>query len=282
MEDSSQHGTLLRADSPASGAIRTLWVFLPLLGLKYSHRRDKHSEQQHHEFLNTVQKERVTVQSWDLVADVVRSLASTSDSFADVRIIGLVGNPLDCDPWLNTHTIGYYECLALPQQCLARDYDEVPIVDCIFITILRCVALRQNNNDVIIYTNGDLVFSPSKLVAVLSFVYCRPDNDAGEGAILVGQRRDTPLMDNEDHAKDGKKLLEGDFLTADNFQHFFSHALNSSRLHADFGVDYFIFPAPVLSSLISTRGFPPFLVGRYRWDNALLASFILDECGCFT
>jgi len=72
-------------------------------------------------------------------------------------------------------------------------------------------------------------------------------------------------------------LLEGGFLTLDNFQHFFHQALTTSVLHTDFGVDYFILPAEVLSSLMSTKGFPPFLVGRYRWDNALLASFILDE-----
>jgi len=144
-------------------------------------------------------------------------------------------------------------------------------------TILHHIALRHNNNDVIMYTNGDLVFPSSKLVTVLSFVYCQPDNDKEKGAILVGQRRDTPMMDDEDHERDGNKLLESGFLTTDNFQHFFSHGLSTSILHADFGVDYFVFPAPVLSSLISTRDFPPFLVGRYRWDNALLASFILDE-----
>jgi len=160
---------------------------------------------------------------------------------------------------------------------MGQDYDEVPTIDCIFLTILHHVALRRKNNDVIIYTNGDLVFPSSELLAVLSFVYCRPDDDSEKDAILVGQRRDTPLMDGEDHDTDGNKLFEGGFLTVDNFQHFFSQALTTSVLHADFGVDYFILPAPVLSSLILTRGFPPFLVGRYRWDNALLASFILDE-----
>jgi hypothetical protein len=81
-------------------------------------------------------------------------------------------------------------------------------------------------------------------------------------------------MDDEDHDTDGNKLLEGGLLTADNFQDFLSHALVASVLHADFGVDYFILSARVLSSF---KSFPPFLVGRYRWDNALLASFILDE-----
>lgn len=62
-----------------------------------------------------------------------------------------------------------------------------------------------------------------------------------------------------------------------SFQQFFHQALTASALHADFGIDYFILPVRVLSSFISTKGFPPFLIGRYRWDNVLLALFILDE-----
>jgi hypothetical protein len=238
-----------------------------------------HSDQQHRGFLNTVQKERVTVQGWGLVAEAIKSFASgeTSAPFADVRIIGLVGHPLDCDPWLNTHTIGYYECLPLPSQCLSREFHEVPTVDCIFETILHSVALHHKDTDVIIYTNGDLVFPASKLLAVLSFVYCDRDTSNKKDAILVGQRRDTPFMD--DNGTDGNMLLEDGLLTVDNFQHFFHRALTTSVSHADFGVDYFILPAQVLSSLMSTKGFPPFLVGRYRWDNALLASFIMDEIG---
>jgi len=277
MEDPSWHGTSLPADTSASGTIRRLWVFLPLLGLKYARRRGLHSDQQHHGFLNTVEKERVTVQGWGLVADAIRSFAfgGISAPFADIQIIGLVGNPLDCDPWLNTHASRCYKCLALPPQCLSRDFDEVPTVECIFETILHYIALHHSDNDVIIYSNGDIVFPALKLLAVLSFVYCHPDTSSKKDAILVGQRRDTPLMD--DDGTDESKLLEGGLLTADNFQHFFHQALTTGVLHADFGVDYFVLPASVLSSLISTKGFPPFLVGRYRWDNALLAFFILDE-----
>jgi len=276
-EDSFWHGTSLHADSPASGATRTLWVFLPLLGLKSARRRGMHSDQQHHGFLNTVRKERVTVQGWGLVADAIRSSPSdeTSAPFADIRIVGLVGSPLDCDPWLRTHASRRYKCLALPPQCLSREFDNVPTLDCIFETILHHVAFGHNHNDMIIYTNGDLVFPASKLLAVLSFVYCHPDTSDEKDAILVGQRRDTPVMD--DDGTDGNKLLEDGLLTANNFQHFFHQALTTSVLHADFGVDYFILPARVLSSLVSTKGFPPFLVGRYRWDNWLLASLILDE-----
>ena len=150
MKNSPLHGTLLDANSPASAVPRTLWVFLPLLGLKYARRRGMHSNQHRHDFLDTVQKERVSVQSWGLVADAIRSFASgeTSAPFADVRIIGLVENPLDCDPWLKTHASASYECLALPQQCLSREFDEIPTVDCIFETILHHTAVHHNDNDV--------------------------------------------------------------------------------------------------------------------------------------
>lgn len=258
---------------PASGANRILWVFLPLLGLKNARRRGLYSEEQRHDFLNTVQKERVSVQSWSLVAGANKSFASTLAPFADVRIIGLVGNPLDCDPWLNTHVSRCYKCLSLPARCLSREFDEIPTVDCIFETILQHVGLPHNDNDVIIYANGDLIFPAFKLLALLSFVYCHSDTNNNKDAVLVGQRRDTSLMDDAD----GAKLLESGLLTTDNFQLFFSEAMATSVLHADFGIDYFVLPAPVLSSLISTTGFPPFLTGRYRWDNVLLASFILDE-----
>jgi len=104
-----------RRDSP-SGAIRKLWVFLPLLGLKHARRHDIHSNQHHHDFMNTVQKERLAVQSWGLVADAIRLFASdgTSAPFVGIRIIGLVGNHLDCDPWLDIQASRSYECLALP------------------------------------------------------------------------------------------------------------------------------------------------------------------------
>jgi hypothetical protein len=278
-ENSSWHGTSLHTDSPVSNATRTLWVFLPLLGLKYARRHGRHSDQQQRGFLNNVQKERVTVQSWGLVADAIWSFASSGASapLADVRVIGLVGNPLNCDPWLNTHVSRCYECLALPPQCLSPEFDEIPTVDCIFETILHHVPSRHNENDVIIYTNGDLVFPASKLLAVLSFVYCHPTTSKEKDAILVGQRRDTPLMDGKDH----DKLLDGSPLTAETLEYFFFQALATSVLHADFGVDYFVLSARVLSYMTSTKGFPPFLVGRFRWDNALLASFILDEIAPF-
>jgi hypothetical protein len=234
-----------------------------------------YSEGQRHDFLNTIQRERVSVQSWGLVADAIRSFSfsETSVPFADIRIIGLVGNPLDCDPWLNTHVSRDYKCLSLPPRCLSREFDDIPTVDCIFETILHQVGLRNNDNDVIIYTNGDLVFPAFKILALLSFVYCHSDISTMKDAVLVGQRRDTSLMDD----LDGAKLLKSSLLTMDNFQHFFSQALTTSVLHADFGVDYFFLSAQALSYFISTKGFPPFLVGRYRWDNALLASFILEE-----
>jgi len=124
--NTSWPGTLLDTDSPPSGVTKTLWVFLPLLGLKYARRRGMHSNRHRHDFLDTVQKERVSVPSWGLVADAISSFASGENfaPFADVRIIGLVENPLDCDPWLETHTSASCECLALPQQCLSREFDE--------------------------------------------------------------------------------------------------------------------------------------------------------------
>ena len=275
------HGDLMDVDIPVP-AKATLWVFLPLLGLKQVRRPRPGIQggQWQRDSFNTVQKERVAVQSWGLVADAIHdsfaSTASASVYAVDVRIVGLVGNVVDCDPWLMTHALGYYVCRALPPECLNHDYDGIPSVDCIFETILQQVTTtRHDGDDVIVFANGDLVFSPSKLLAILSFMYFHPSNDDNKDAVLVGQRRDTPLMDTDDNEQDDK-VVQG-LLTVANFERLFSQALASSVLHADFGLDYFVLPARCFSSVVSRKGFPPFLIGRYRWDNALLASFILDE-----
>jgi len=110
------------------------------------------------------------------------------------------------------------------------DFDKVSTVGCIFETILHHVALRHNDNDVIIYSNGDMVFATSKLHAILSFVFCHPDTSKKKDEI-GGQRRDTPLMD-DDGAE--IKLLEGGLLTADSFHQFYCRSLIAGVLYAFF------------------------------------------------
>jgi hypothetical protein len=48
-------------------------------------------------------------------------------------------------------------------------------------------------------------------------------------------------------------------------------ARKRGKRHSAMGVDFFVFSPPAFPD-----DFPPYLVGRWRWDNALLARLLLD------
>jgi len=52
---------------------------------------------------------------------------------------------------------------------------------------------------------------------------------------------------------------------------FIDNAQRLGKLHGEYGVDYFAYKR------MYARKLPPFLVGRVRWDNWLLAQYIGSE-----
>lgn len=229
-----------------------LLVFLPLIGLKKSGPLgDEESTE-----------ERLCVQSWTLVA---RNFTQTAPPESSVRVLGMVGAKDHCDPWIEANVEATppstsYSCIVLPDKCLHQGYDGIPKLNCMF----EAAIAAAHSDEILIFANGDVLVMPSFTTAFLD-VYKRLSNQKSSATpslsnfLLVGQRTDTDL-----------NLAEIPLhLTSDALVQIQTMAQNHSVLHQDFGIDYFIFP-----QTLYPRDFPSFLVGRFRWDNSLLASFL--------
>eukprot|EP00624_Nannochloropsis_granulata_P000426 evm.model.NODE_11708_length_39617_cov_40.337204.4 len=80
------------------------------------------------------------------------------------------------------------------------------------------------------------------------------------GFVMVGRRMDLSVTLPD--SPDDPPLTEDDLLYSDI----------EVRLHPATGIDYFAF-----TSNVFPRAFPPYLIGRWRWDNALLLHFLSSK-----
>jgi len=79
---------------------------------------------------------------------------------------------------------------------------------------------------------------------------------------MVGQRTDLVHFD---HLVPSSRVLD-----SVNLDLFVNNAVREGVLHSDWGIDYIVIPPHV-----APQRFPPYLVGRWRWDNSLLLDLIL-------
>ena len=103
------------------------------------------------------------------------------------------------------------------------------------------------------YSNSDMVYFDDLLLALRHVAHHHSD------FVMVGQRRDLShprLIDFDDPAWRADLRLT---------------ALKYAPLHGRFGIDYFI------QRTAHVRALPPFVVGRIRWDNWLLAEYIRNK-----
>lgn len=232
----------------------SLLVFVPFLGLHVRATAD------------TILYERLAFQAWQRLAHEAYA------QNASVRLFGLVESAKQCDAFVDLASstdgmpVNFFTCLFLPPRCLHPDYDNLPMVDCLF-DVAKIHALPS---ELLLYSNGDITFA-GDLLGALSSIMIQIQEEAlvvrnQTKLVMVGRRTDVPIPP---HFGNNDGTLDG----------LFQAATRTGTLHQDSGVDYFAFSQsafPPSSSSSSSSPFPPFLVGRYRWDNALLASFLLD------
>lgn len=181
--------------------------------------------------------ERTVVQAW---------LGQASQAGYDLRILGLVEDQGQCDQKLRG--LPGFNCTSMPSRCLHPTH-HVLTVDCVFEMAVAEARLRPC--DLIIFSNADLFLSPTIFEAAhyASRYYLN-------GFALVGQRVDVNFT-----IPRGVKLEKV-------VEQIVEVAHSSGRTHQALGVDFFVVPPHAVPT-----SFPPYLVGRWRWDNALLYHF---------
>jgi hypothetical protein len=244
-----------RALSDAGSSTTRVGVFLPLLGLKPS--KNAVGAQQRREI------EKLAIQSWRLTAEALHDI-----SF-EAHVYGTVEEGAHCDPAWDSRTAGpHFTCLVLSTRCLHPGYANTPTVDCILATMATTTTREQY--DYVVLANGDLLFSPRAFAASMLSVVTWIKDSTASGIVLVGQRTDTTW----DEFWKPEAGIKGDrqHLPLDAYASLHENARAPSRgarRHPDFGVDYF-----AMSARLVPTDFPRFLVGRFRWDNVLLARFL--------
>ena len=124
----------------------------------------------------------------------------------------------------------------------------MPRYDCLFKT-----ASERATTELLMYSNSDMVYFNDLLLAM--------DKVASEhyDFLMVGQRIDILYP----------RLLQ---FTDPNWAYDFQrHVAHYGAPHGKFGIDYFLYRTAL------SRDMPPFIVGRVRWDNWLLAQFIGNQ-----
>ena len=248
----------------------------------------------------SLEVERLTVKAWNALAGCVRE----QEPGVELEVLGMVEDAAHCDASvINPETTPHVTCVALDAACRHPEFG-IMTLDC----ILRAAwdhghapagaAAGDGGGaappDVYILANGDIIFTPTLLHAIGlaygTFVEGQPppmppphleqeQRAAGEeaeaeaveapaplfvdpgthGFALVGRRLDLNVT--LPSAPEDPPLTEESLLTPGL----------AVRMHQATGIDYFAFTADAFP-----HAFPPFLIGRWRWDNALLLHFLLQ------
>jgi hypothetical protein len=137
------------------------------------------------------------------------------------------------------------KCVALEHRCHHATLFK-PTMGCIF-QQLRAVATTE----ALVFVNSDIVLFDGLMAAVHTL------KSTLKKYIIVGRRLDVQ----HDVQVDVQNRLAHVALER--------NALHRGILHGDYGLDYFVMKTEHLPT-----DFPEFLIGTWRWDNTLLASFM--------
>lgn len=270
------------AKTENTSQVRRFLAFIPLLGLKNDDWGSRESE-------------RLVLEAWNALANHVRLMNES----VELRVVGMVEDASYCDPRLFGPSASLassaVSCLTLGPSCNQSGQKSAPTLDCIFEVATRVGDAYGAN--VYILANGDVVFTPTFTEAIAfalnTFGNGSPVREGEEGVapsprltlqppasasgasgfpppcaeasqhegfVLVGRRLDMNVSIPK--GPDDPPLTAEDLLAKDV----------NVRLHPPTGIDYFAFTANLLP-----RSFPPFLIGRWRWDNTLLLHFLLSK-----
>ena len=254
---SADNFSLFLKSSPSSSTFnKRILVVLPMMGLKKTGLIEN----------DVVTEERLAIQSWNLLAEHLAAANPSHSPNGPLRVLGMVGALSECDPWLYRFmNPNRYACQVLPVECLQTKYDDIPMLNCLLETAVN--EAKRSGEELVLFANGDVSFA-LELLDVVSSIYGDDSilmnnttkRGAGSHVVVVGQRTDVEVALDNPLSLTRQALID-----------LHSQAKAEGSLHQDFGIDYFIFPLEALP-----RRFPPFLVGRFRWDNALLATFLMQ------
>ena len=183
-----------------------------------------------------LQAERNAVASWSLLHSALAPMR--------LHIVAFVEHMRGCDP--RVAALPGVACVAAPQCVHAAT--GVPTVNCaVQQAFAHAQRLTGHREHVYVLVNSDIIFTASLGAALrrLAVLHAR-------GFVLVGRRVDTPLQNLRfDTPQETVRVAA-----------LVRHV--SGVNHSVFGLDYFAFPHTAFPS-----AFPPFLFGRFRWDNVL-------------
>lgn len=174
---------------------------------------------------------------------------------SSIRTIGMVDSQHQCYPEFEKQSYApHYKCTPILSRCHHPEY-HIPTMDCIFNEAIR----MARPSELILYANGDIVFALDGVQAIASIVSKLAALNH-TGFLVTGRR--TEVAEEE---------VPSTF-SEQTYQRFLKHAQQQGVLYTPYGLDYFVLPAAAFPP-----GFPSFLVGRWRWDNALLGHFIYND-----
>jgi len=220
-----------------------------------------------------INPERLSIQSWALLGQYMASPSSKLPNGSSIRILGMVDHPDYCDSWLDSNIRveppSSYHCHPMPAQCVAAKYG-IATIDCIFSTAIGL----SKAGELLVFANGDLIFSPAFIDSVATvrnrFTTSLEVRSSfaitkwSRGFAVVGQRTD--LLD-FDHLIPSSRILDSTSIDV-----LVKSAMREGVVHSDWGIDYIVIPPHIFP-----ESFPPYLVGRWRWDNCLLLDLILSR-----
>jgi len=143
-------------------------------------------------------------------------------------------------------------------------------MDCIFSSTIGMAA----PGELLVFANGDIIVTPAFVTSVMavrnkfttplevmtSFAVTK----WSPGFVMVGQRTDVTKFD---HLIPSSRILDHPAVNA-----LVKGATKAGTIHSGWGIDYLVLPPHVFP-----KSFPPYLVGRWRWDNSLLLDFITAD-----
>jgi hypothetical protein len=177
---------------------------------------------------------------------VLNGLLSFSFEVGASRLILMVDTEAACltRPFFLRNAL----CVSI-QDCA---YQGTPTMDCVLGT-----ALKVTKSEILGFVNGDIMVFQG-LVESVKHVDSRYGN-----FLLVGRR----------HMGNGVLLFEENHVRESFMQ--VKEQVRHLPLDSGYAIDYFIARRNDWSKLLS--GFPPFLAGAWRWDNALLSHAYRDK-----
>jgi len=176
-----------------------------------------------------------------------------------VRVIALAEDENQCHPAWSSDLLNSIDCLPMAAECRHPHY-HIPTMGCIF----RAIRVHVPQKALVMYVNGDLLFGPDLLEALSSLARGSTSEAGMQDFIVIGRRHEIEVP--------GLEWYVSGTLAA-QIEGLHCRAMQRGIVFSKYGMDYFVFSS---SDLLPTD-FPEFVLGRWRWDNALMAHYLLND-----